>query len=65
MYICVVVAMLERVQLLLLPSDDEAPHGVALRGGVHTPLLCFAPRELGFRDAAHAVSAHLNLDLAS
>jgi hypothetical protein len=49
-----VVGMLGRVHVVLLSSDEEAPAGVSVRGGVHTPTLCFAPRELGFRDAAHA-----------
>lgn len=54
-----VVGMLGHVRLVMLPTDQEAPMGVAVRGGVHAPTLCFAPRELGFRDAAAAAAAGL------
>ena len=35
-----VVQMIERVQLMMLPANEDAPDGVALRGGAHMPALC-------------------------
>ena len=64
------VALLQRVTLLLLPvaqspadgqpvDGNPAASGVLVQGDWHTPQLAFAPAELGFSSVSHAAALGL------